>query len=114
MMLNQTQILSPQMIANGAIAAGIQHRVGRMQPNTTNVTPQNRKHASNNGQGNNSRSNILSNKALAYLNSKKATSILKNYEDAINNPKFLNMNQSKNIMKKQNDSSQSNISYERG
>lgn len=43
------------------------------------------------GPSSGSRSNILSNKALAYLNSKKANSILKNYEEAIsNNPKFLN------------------------
>jgi hypothetical protein len=40
---------------------------------------------SNNG----SKANILSSKALAYLNSKKTTSILKSYEDAINNNKFV-------------------------
>jgi hypothetical protein len=40
--------------------------------------------ASGGNNSNQGRSNILSNKALAYLNSKKSTSILKNYEEAIN------------------------------
>lgn len=53
--------------------------------NSSNVTPSNRR-----GNGYNSKSNMLSSKALAYLNSKKTNSILKNYEDAMNSTKFLN------------------------
>jgi hypothetical protein len=38
---------------------------------------------------NTSKANILSSKALAYLNSKKTNSILKSYEDAISSNKFV-------------------------
>ena len=42
-----------------------------------------------NNSNNASKTNILSSKALVYLNSKKTNSILKSYEDAINNTKFI-------------------------
>jgi hypothetical protein len=42
-----------------------------------------------NNSNNGSKTNILSSKALAYLNQKKTNSILKSYEDAINNNKFI-------------------------
>ena len=71
------------------------------------------------GGGSNARGNILSNKALAYLNSKKANSILKSYEEAISTSKYL-ANQSKGSgqasgVNKRVEANQSNISYaERG
>jgi hypothetical protein len=39
---------------------------------------------------------MLNNKALAYLNSKKANSILKSYEEAINTNKFIQNQGGKN------------------
>ena len=59
------------------------------------------------------KTNVLSNKALAYLNSKKANSILKSYEEAMNSQKFMNSAIGKSLLKKTE--SQNNTSFhERG
>eukprot|EP00347_Sterkiella_histriomuscorum_P000688 403374884 len=100
MMMNQTQILSPTALQPASR--------GKMSQ-SSNVTPNNRRQnnnilSSNQNQNQNnsnninntgSRGNILSNKALAYLNSKKATSILKSYEEAISSSKFIQNHGSK-------------------
>jgi hypothetical protein len=63
----------------------------------------------------NSKTNVLSNKALAYLNSKKATSILKSYEEAVSSTKFMNSAIGKSIIKRlENSSSNANFNNERG
>lgn len=57
----------------------------------------------------------MSNKALAYLNSKKANSILKSYEEALNPTKFMNSAIGKNLIKRlENSQSNYNFTNERG
>ncbi|CDW76106.1 UNKNOWN [Stylonychia lemnae] len=91
LMLNQTQILSP--------------RQSNILSSQNGNLPQ--------------RPNMLNNKALAYLNSKKANSILKSYEEAINTNKFIQNQGSKNGNNKRGngmpENSQANIGFnERG
>ena len=62
------------------------------------------------GASSGSRTNILSNKALAYLNSKKTNSLLKNYEEALGNPKFMG-NTGKGGGSKKLENSQSNANF---
>lgn len=78
------------------------------------MTPTRRSGAAANGGpmaiNGNAKANVLSNKALAYLNSKKATSILKSYEDAVNSTKFMNSAIGKNLIKRL-ENSQSNSNF---
>ena len=59
------------------------------------------------------RSNILSNKALAYLTSKKATSILKSYEEGVGTAKFIS-NTGKSLIKRMENSSSNTNFNDRG
>ena len=71
----------------------ITNGTGGMGNSSNNIVPQGRRNS-------NSKQNVLSNKALAYLNNKKATSILKNYEESMNSTKFINSAIGKNLMKR--------------
>lgn len=75
----------------------------------------NANHIASQGRRNsNSKQHVLSNKALAYLNSKKATSILKNYEDSMNSSKFINSAIGKNLIKRLENSSSNQNFNDRG
>ena len=67
---------------------------------SSNVTPTNQRNGRL-AQQQSRKDGLLTNKALAYLSSKKAN-ILKSYEDQLNSTtKFLNSSHSKNVMKRE-------------
>ena len=76
-----------------------------MAANTTNVTPSNRRQSNLGMNASNSKNNILTSKAMAYLNSKKANSFLKNYEEALHNTTKFIQSQGRSAKRIENNSS---------